>query len=889
MEQTAQPGECLIGPECYRLVRDAVVVELRPVSELKGIDGTVEAHRLIGVLENDREQPARVAMVGRSRELALLGQAFDRAVGDRTCQLATVLGPAGIGKSRLAQDFLAAVEGQATVLRGRCVSYGEGVTYWPLVQAVRQIAGLTGAEPGAEARAALARVLDGVPDAAEVVERVAPVAGLGGAPGPPEDTAWAVQQLLEALASERPVVLVVDDLHWAEPGLVSVLEGVCDWSRDAPILVAVFARPEFLDDHPNWGAGRTNAVVAMLEPLHDEEVDSLTASLLDGALLADAADRVRTAAGGNPLFVEQLLAMLLEDGTLARDGDSSGSGWVLAGGGVTALRIPPTITALLTARLDRLSGPERSVLAAASVIGQVFDRAAVTEISAIPADQVTAQLRGLVRQGLLRPMRSDLPGQDGFRFGHVLIRDAAYDALPKAVRAELHERYSRWLDKHFEGQLYDDFVGSHLESAYQLRAELGALDEPSRELGREAADRLGKAGRLLLFADDRAAITLLERADALRSDDEPDRWDLQIELVRALTRNSERLPHAVELAEQVRRAAQAADDERWVTLAGLVATKIRVQTQPARLVEVLRRECLAAIELFMGADDHLGLSVAHQGLAMVADMSAHSSDDLHHTRLAVEHSELAGRHSEAQLYRHFALQSLIFGDTPAEQGLEESRHRFELAENRSERVLTATTVSVFATLLGDLAEAAGALELAEQLAAELHEDEAKIITGFRSLGALFTGQWSSAERLLAETCANNLGTGEFAVLSTSAALHAHALLHTGKPQQAREQVELSQRITGEDDVLNQGLIPAAQAWLAALDGDPTAWQHHVAAATVALPDDELPMRALIHETCAEAAVVLGEHSVAHQHRRQALELHRAKGNVVSVARLQEMV
>jgi hypothetical protein len=241
------------------------------------------------------------------------------------------------------------------------------------------------------------------------------------------------------------------------------------------------------------------------------------------------------------------------------------------------------------------------------------------------------------------------------------------------------------------------------------------------------------------------------------------------------------------------------------------------------------------------------------------------------------------------LYRHFALQSLIFGDTPAEQGLEESRHRFELAENRSERVLTATTVSVFATLLGDLVEAAGALELAERLAAELHEDEAKIITYFTSLAALFTGQWSSAASLLAKTCANSLETGELGMLSTSAALYAHALLHNGQPGQAHGQLDLSQRIGGEDDVLNQALVPAAQAWLAALDGDRTAWEHHVAVATVALSDGELPMRALIHETCAEAAVALGEHSVAQHHRQQALDLHRAKGNVVSVARLQEMV
>ena len=214
----------------------------------------------------------------------------------------------------------------------------------------------------------------------------------------------------EALAADGPVVLVVDDLHWAEPGLVTVLEAVCHASRDAPILVAVIARPEFLDIHPSWGPGRTNAVAALLEPLRDNEVDALTSGALGGVLPADAANRVREAAGGNPLFVEQLLAMLVEDGGLVFEGD----GWVLRGD-ASSVQIPPTITALLEARLDRLSAQERALLASAAVIGQVFYRAAVTELSLVTSEQVSAQLRALVRKGLVRPATSDLPGQEAFR------------------------------------------------------------------------------------------------------------------------------------------------------------------------------------------------------------------------------------------------------------------------------------------------------------------------------------------------------------------------------------------------------------------------------------------------------------------------------------------
>jgi hypothetical protein len=884
LEQAAAPRQCLVGPDCLRLVRDVVVTQAHPVTDLKGIEGTLEAHRLLAIRDDDGDHAVRVPMVGRALELAVLRQSFDRAVRNRTCQLATVLGPAGIGKSRLANEFISGLDGAATILRGRCVSYGEGVTYWPLVQAVRQAAGLTGAEPEQQARAALAGLLEGVPDADEVLGRVAPVAGLGGVPGPPEDTAWAVQRLLEALAADRPLVLVVDDLHWAEPGLITVLEGVCDWSLDAPILVAVFARPEFLDDHPGWGAGRTNAVAALLEPLRDEEVDALTSGLLDGPMPTGAASRIREAAGGNPLFVEQLLAMLVEDGTLARDDQ----GWTLRGH-VTTLQIPPTITALLAARLDRLSAPERAVLAPAAVIGQVFHKAAVTKLSTVPADQVLAQLRALVRKALIRPTPSDLPGQEAFRFGHVLIRDAAYAALPKSARAELHERFARWLDKHYEGQSYDDFVGSHLESAYRLRAQLGALDEDAHELGRESAGRLEAAGRLLLFADDKAAIGLLERADALRTDEGPDRWDLQIELARAWLRNAERLRDTVETAERVHRAAEALGDQRWATLAGLVAAKAGQITHPAVDTDALRDRSRLALEMFTAAGDQLELSIVHQSLSAVANIDARSSGGLHHTTLAAEHAELAGRHREAQHLRMSTLFHMVFDDTPAERALAESRHQFALAENRSSRCLSAACVFFFATLQGERDEAAGALELAQRLAVGLHADLANLIMYGGSLAELFTGQWPAAARLLAEFCEIEQATGEDGFLSTNAAFHAHALLHLGQPELAREQLELSQRLGGDDDVATHGLVHGAQAWLAALDGHDAAWRHHVAAATVALPEEQLPVRALIHETRAGAAMVLGEHSVAREHRQQALDLHRAKGIVVSVARLNEQL
>jgi len=523
LQQAAGSGQCLLGPGCYRLVRDAADVEARHGLALKGFAAPLTAYRLLAVHDDSHPVPDRpvAPLVGRSREMALLRQAFDRAATDGTCQLVTVLGPAGAGKTRLAAEFLAGLDAPATVLRGRRLSYGEGVTYWPLVEVVRQAAGLTGVESEQEARDRLTALLPA--ELKHVVELVAPVAGLGGAPGTVEDTAWAVQRLLEALAVERPVVLVLDDLHWAEPGLLTIIDGISDWSRDAPILVLALARPELLDDVPDWGAGKRNAVAALLEPLRDQDVDELTRTLLAGhALPAAVADQIRLAAGGNPLFVEQLLAMLIEDQQLGEDQQLSRNNTTHLAD-LAELAVPPTIAALLTARLDRLPPTERVVMGVASVIGQTFYRAAVTELSELLSEGVTGALRALLRKGLVRPYRTDLPGQDALRFDHVLVRDAAYHGLTKDARAQLHERFARWLDKHTDGQAYDDFAGSHREAAYRNRAELGPPDEATRRLGEEASARLASAGQLLLGADDQAGVALLTRALALHPDEGPGR------------------------------------------------------------------------------------------------------------------------------------------------------------------------------------------------------------------------------------------------------------------------------------------------------------------------------------------------------------------------------
>ena len=324
LEQAASPGEILIGEQTLLLTRGAVEAETIEPLELKGKTELVTAFRVVSstgapAIERRMDAP----LVGRAPELELLRESYAKAVSERACRLVTVTASPGVGKSRLALELAGSVETEATVLTGHCLPYGEGITYWPLIEILRA------ARAEDELDAALA------------------------APGA-EETFLLIRKLLERLARERPLVLIVDDIHWAEPTLLDLLEHLTDWTRDAPILLLCLARPDLVDKRPAWGGGRENADVLKLQPLSDSESDQLIETLLGGSSLADdARERVHAAAEGNPLFVEQLLAMLAEGGSPEH--------------------VPPTLQALLTARLDVLPADELELVERASVVGLEFE------------------------------------------------------------------------------------------------------------------------------------------------------------------------------------------------------------------------------------------------------------------------------------------------------------------------------------------------------------------------------------------------------------------------------------------------------------------------------------------------------------------------------------
>ena len=493
LEQAAAPGEILLGESTHRLVKDAV--EVTPVEplDLKGKAEPVRASRLDVVLEDTAGHARHLdsAMVGRHKELEMLDHALDRVVTERTSHLFTLLGPAGVGKSRLVWEFVGPGT-EATVLRGRCLSYGEGITYFPLVEIVQEAAGVGRTDDLATARSKLATLAEGAEDRDRIVALVAGLLSWG-EPVAAEDGQWGVRKLLEHLAHERPLVCVFDDIHWAEPNFLELVEHLADWTRDAPLLLLCVARPELLELRPDWGGGKMNATTILLEPLAGDEVSHLVDNLLGRAdIPATARARILEAAEGNPLFVEEMLGMLIDDGLLRFE-----DGAWRAVEDLAHVTVPPTIQLLLAARLDRLDAEERAVIERGAVEGKVFHAGAVTTLTPEGLrPQVPTRLLALARKELIRPDRAEFAGEDAFRFRHLLIRDAAYRAMPKEQRADLHQRFAEWLEGAAGERLaeYEEILGYHLEQAYRYRAELGSArrgDEGPGALGGRPLDLLG--------------------------------------------------------------------------------------------------------------------------------------------------------------------------------------------------------------------------------------------------------------------------------------------------------------------------------------------------------------------------------------------------------------
>jgi len=820
LEQAAGPGEILIGAPTMSLVRDAVVAEPVEPLTLKGKTGTVDAFLLaeVGHVSVGVARRLDTPMVGRESQLDALREALGRATRDRACVLATILGAPGVGKSRLTEGFLADLP-DAVVVRGGCLSYGVGITYWPVVEMLTAVTGIGDTEGPAEMRSRIEALLRSTDDVAIVSDRLAQFLGLAGATASPEETHWAIRKLFEALAAERPLVAVFEDIHWAEPGLLDLIEHIAEWTRDSPILLVCTARPELQDVRPGWGS-QAGATTLALEPLSEEESDHLITGLLGRADTPEAVKtRVMEAAEGNPLFVEQMIAMLIDDGMIRPEEE----GWVVASD-LSNLTVPPTIAGLLQARLDRLSPEEQRVIERGSVEGRVFHWGSVTELSSdLGPGDVGRHLMSLRRRDLIGPEEALFSGSEAFGFRHALIRDAAYGRIPKRTRSELHEAHARWLERTAGERVteFEEVLAYHLEQAYRLRSDLGPVDDRGRELAAEAARRLETSGRRAVARGDmRAASTLLDRAAALLDGDDPDRIDVLVLLGTAATQAGD-LERARAALDEGLDASTRLGDRRRQIRARLARFQLLSATQPEGVTAQIEREAQAAIPVLEELGDDEGLARAWNSVCEVGLMWCHASDIEHASERAAYHAERAGDRaalSDALSWRMFA--PWLGMASPVDSMLRCGEVR---ARAPDDRLLEAITTCVEGTCDGMLGRFDDGRRKQQRAQAILVDLGVKLnIGGMSQWAASFeamAGNFEAADRVHREGTEVLESIGEIGYLSTQVGYHGRVLFTLGRFDEAAEKADLAERLGASDDVATQALWRQLRAKLLAREGE----------------------------------------------------------------------
>jgi class 3 adenylate cyclase/tetratricopeptide (TPR) repeat protein len=865
LEQAAAPGEILIGEATRRLVSDAVRVEEVGALELRGKEDGVFSWRLLEVFEEAPafERRLDTPLVGREGEVAQMRQAFDRAVEQRLPYLFTVLGPAGIGKSRLAAELAADLADRAEVLTGRCLPYWDGITFWPLYEIVAELAGESD-----DPRPAIARAVGDAETAPLVAERVATAVGRSEGPASTEETFWAVRKLFEALARERPLVLVLEDIHWAEPTFLDLVDNVADWSRDAPVFLLCLARQDLLEKRPAWGGGKLNATTILLRPLSDTEASALIDALTGKAGLSPAArGRIAAAAEGNPLFVEQMLAMVEERG--GADGE---------------LEVPPTIQALLAARLDRLGAEEREVLERSSVIGRRFWAGAVAELCAGPRPALGETLALLVRKELVEPDQSMVPGEEGYRFRHQLIRDAAYAGIPKEVRAELHERFVGWIEKR-AGERFvevEEILGYHLEQAFRYRSELGPVDEHGLGLAQRAGERLTSAGRRASARGDAvAAASLLGRAASLLPGDASGREDVLAELGASLVLAGEFQRADAALAEAMQ-AGAAAGNRRTELHAQLERAFLRALTDPGSGDE-LRQVTEEVIPQLEELRDDLGLAKAWRRVADVCWLTNQWSEQERALQRSLEHAQRAGDAREAAGALMRLPMAFYYGPTPVPDAVRRADEVRERAAGARVAQSTALVcLSGLHAMSGRFDEARRSYVEGRAIADEL--GFRVWLAGFSLVASdieMLAGDPSAAEAELRRGYQALEGMGERGLLSRVAAALARALQAQGQEGEAERFTGVSESLGGAD-VAGQISWRSVRAVLLARKGQPEAAEG-LAREAVGLAEgtDDVNRQGRVLVDLAEVLERAGRTEEAVPVVEQALGCFEAKGNTVA--------
>jgi class 3 adenylate cyclase len=882
LQQEAKDGDVLLGESTQQLVATQVTLARVGSFALKGRAEPVTAYRVVSL-----ERPAGAAAtpyVGRDEELARLAAVFEAAAGAPAARLAVVFGSPGLGKSRLLAELGRRLEGRARVLAAHCNAAG-GATFAPLADALRAH---FAPEPGA-GDDALRAALDALVPARDTAERAQLAVGLDallrGTPAQPEEIFFVIRRILAALAAEAPVVLAIDDLQWAEPLLLDFTEHLVQWGAGMPLLVLAAARPELRETRASFALpGRLVSEVVMLGGLDAGAAMRLAANVIGAETLpAAVAGRVLTTSEGNPLFVGELVRMLVNDGALQKQGER----WTLAVD-VATLDMPPTIQALLAARIERLRPEERLVLERAAVIGRQFSRAAVTELLPREAHaELPARLEALRRSELIEPDPGWLFGEPALRFHHGLIRDAAYRRVLRGTRADLHARFADWLAaRASEAAPQDDLIGWHLEQAHLHLREIGPLDPAGLALGERAARHLGAAGGRALARDDlEPAASLLGRALACLGAAHPDRAGLARDWCEALLAAGEVGPAGAALAELEQAAAGAEPLRAWYAC---FRAELAVLTDP----QALRRSAdaaAAAAGVLAAAGDAAGEAKAHSVHALALSRLGKIGT----CEVALDHALAAARRAGDRRRANAVLAgaplAALFGPSPVTRASGRCLDVVRVLRiTQGAPAVEAVALSCQALLetLRGRSEAgrrmiASARRMVEALGNTRRVLEADVFAGRI---ALLEGDARAAEGALRAAYEGLRTQGLGSDAAQAAALLGRALLADGRAAEAEALSHESEALAGDD-------FAAAIAWrgvraeaLARRGEHAAALELARAAVEIAAATDDLLDHADARSALAAALRAAGRAAEADAEAARALALWEQKGATLLVER-----
>jgi len=888
LEHAAPPGGILIGESTYRLVRDAVeVVPVEPL-DLGGKPGSVPAYRLISVTAGAKGAgPADLPLVGRARELAALNVEFRRSVAEPGGRLVTVLGEAGVGKSRLIEEFVRGIAGQVVVLRGRCLSYGDGITFFPLAEVLRQAAGIVPEDSEQDARIKLQACLG--EQLADATSRIELVLGLSRHPYGQDELFWGVRAVLEELARRGPLAVVFDDIHWAEPTFLDLIESILGASLGVPLLLVCTARHELREDRPGFAAQQPAASHIELGGLSHEDSGLVVRNFLGEAGLPETVEqRILGLADGNPLFVEQMLSMLIDDGLLR---DQAGR-WVFSGA-AEAVSVPGNVSSVLGARLDRLGPAELGVVELASVIGLEFSSAAVSVL--LQADDARADLEpalaALCRKQLIR--RAEPGAADDFRFSHILVRDTAYARLPKRTRARLHERFAAWLVGTFGSRLaeYEEILGYHLEQSVLYRAELGPVDDAGRRLGAEASRHLSSAGRRALARGDMpAAANLLQRAAALLEEQDPARALLLLDAGEAAVDTGE-LERAESLLTEAADRARSVGDTGTARTAALALLQMRYTTDARAIQENVAELVELQIPELEAMGDDRALARAYRLLTYVHGTGLHHGDAAAAAERTIRHATAAGDEVTARRFLGSLAMSAQYGPMPVPDAIATCEEVLARAQDdRKARALTELAIGHLEAMRGDFERAR---LLYRRSRASLEESGYFFSAATTSLDSasieLLAGNLAAAESELRADYRRLEEMGERNYITTTAGLLADVLYRQGRYDESAEFAAVCEHLASPDDIASQFLWRCVCGKLRARQGAPGEAESLLSAAmTLIETSDQLDLQGNGLLDLAEVRELGGAPADAAVLCERAAVLFECKANTVSALKAHQL-